>query len=50
MFKSFADQMKKETKGNSVVQNDLKFSTSTPMTEAHRQVLAMESMKSYFKF
>ena len=50
MFKNFADQLKTETKGNSVVQNDLKFSTSTPMTEAHRHVLAMESMKSYFEY
>ena len=50
MFNHFADQLKTETKGNSVVQNDLKFSTSTPMTEAHRHVLAMESMKSYFEY
>lgn len=36
--------------GSSVVQNDLKFSTSTKMTQAHRNVLAMESMKSYFEY
>ena len=50
MFKTFADQLKEKTKDNSVVQNDLKFSTSTPMTEAHRHVLSMDSMKSYFDF
>ena len=50
MFKNFADELKEKTKENSVVQNDLRFSTSTPMTEAHRHVLSMECMKSYFDF
>ena len=50
MFKSFADELKEKTVGASVVQNDLKFSTSTNITEAHRHVLAMESMKSFFSY
>ena len=50
MYKNFADQLRERTKENSVVQNDLSFSTSTPMTEAHRHVLCMDSLKSCFGF
>jgi hypothetical protein len=45
-FEEIAKQLKEDT--NSVlVQNDLLFSTSTPVTVAHRHVLAMETMEKY---
>ncbi len=41
--------MKDDTKGT-IVQNDLLFTTTTPVALAHRHVLDMEAMESYYPY
>ncbi len=48
-FESFAAALKDDTKGT-IVQNDLRFTTTTPVALAHRHVLAMEAMESYYDY
>ena len=48
-FENFAEQLKDDTKGT-IVQNDLRFTTTTPVALAHRNVLAMEAMESYYAY
>ncbi len=48
-FENFAAQLKDDTKAT-IVQNDLGFTTTTPVALAHRNVLAMEAMESYYAY
>ena len=50
VFENFAGQLYNETSGSNLVQNNLRFTTTTPVAIAHRNVLAMEAMESYFEY
>lgn len=48
-FTDMTRQLKEKT-NSMIIQKDLEFSTSTPLTITHRHVLSMEAMEKYFEY